>query len=80
MRGICSLTISDIMPNPREVLRSQGIPDGACVQAAVEEILAESLEILRFQAKPVGALAGLSREEFEFVFEGHEPKGSHYSP
>ncbi len=70
MRTIVDFTLKDIDLSRREILRSQGIPDGAEVSGNFERIYAEAIEIFRELAEPRGIMNRIEMSDFEEVFRG----------
>jgi hypothetical protein len=68
--SIFRFDIAEILPEPDDVYRGQGILEAASVQDRIEALLTESLKLFADIAAPIGILSELSIREFESVFEG----------
>ena len=70
MRSIIDFALEDIRLPRNEILRSQGIPDGAEVSRNFERIYREAIKIFKKLAEPRGVMAGIEVFDFEEVFRG----------
>lgn len=70
MRSIIDFTLEDIRLPRNEILRSQGISDGAEVSENFEKIYAEAIEVFQELAEPKGIMARIEVSDFEKVFHG----------
>lgn len=69
MSRIVKLCIQDILPDTREVLAAQGVPEQAPIQESVMTVVLEALDIVREKAVPVGILEELSQSAFARIFD-----------
>ena len=70
MRGRLRLDRSAAMPDPADVLESQGIPADRSVPPRVQALLEEAMALYSGLAAPVGIRAEVCREDFEEIYRG----------
>lgn len=62
--------LSEIMPNFRDVLKSQGSPNGKEVPEKVHQLFIQALELINSIPTPRGMFKPIPIDEFERVFKG----------
>jgi len=70
MREIIEILATDITPSVKQVLRGQGIPSSARVNATTAELALKAASGFVKLASPCGIIAEISRDDFMSVFEG----------
>ena len=70
MNGFVDLPGAGIPPDPRSVLRGQGIPDDANLPDRVRTLVDDARELYRSLAEPRGRYVAVSGEEFRAIYLG----------
>ncbi len=70
MRLIVDFAPEEISFDRVEILRSQGIPDEACISENFERVYEEATELFHDLADPKGIIAGITTRHFEEIFRG----------
>lgn len=65
-----NLPISDLLPQPDQVLHDQGLKKGAQVRELIYNLAEDALGIFSLTARPKGLLSKCSLDEFEGIFFG----------
>jgi len=70
MRKVLNISINDIIPSVKTVLRGQGIPPHVKPDERMIRLTEEAISIFQQKAKPIGLLSEISKDEFTNVFVG----------
>lgn len=70
MNRVLQFGINDVMPEREEVLRQQGIANGAQVNDKIQTLLSNALNLFAATARPKGVMTQLSRGTFETIYIG----------
>lgn len=70
MTGKVTITADRIVPEPKDVLRHQGIPIGATIKDHIGQLVAEAVEVFLRISEPAGIIKEISKDEFVQVYEG----------
>ena len=70
MKSVIDFTTEEIGLSRIEILRSQGVPDGAELSENFERIYKEADELFRELAEPKGIISEIEMSDFEKVFHG----------
>jgi hypothetical protein len=70
MREIVEFELADIKPDRNSILKGQGIPTGADINKRILALADQSLTVFMELCLPIGIMAEVSTDEFEFIYEG----------
>ncbi|HOC44037.1 MAG TPA: vitamin B12 dependent-methionine synthase activation domain-containing protein [Thermoanaerobaculales bacterium] len=79
MREVVRLEPAAVLPAAAGVLRSQGVPPGAALNGAVQELLEAALVAVRDLAEPVAVVEEVAAETFAAIYRG-EGLNAHPTP
>jgi hypothetical protein len=70
MSETVAFAVAEALPLREDVLANQSIPVAPALPPAIEELYAAACNLFAKSAQPAGALAEISRDEFEAVYRG----------
>ena len=70
MRDVVRFAVEQVRPPEQEVLRAQGVKDGASLPTRVRAAFDSACELFRELAAPVGLVEELTPEEFQTIYKG----------
>lgn len=70
MRQVVRFDDAEVAPDRAQVLRSQGIPEGASVPGRIQDLLERAIVLFDRLAEPRGLFEEVTGEEFERVLHG----------
>ncbi|MEE9167676.1 MAG: vitamin B12 dependent-methionine synthase activation domain-containing protein [Candidatus Neomarinimicrobiota bacterium] len=65
-----NFTIDDLLPQPSEVLRAQGVAKGARIQDSVYAVVENALTVFSSTARPACLMAECTVAEFDDIYQG----------
>ncbi|MCD6161022.1 MAG: hypothetical protein J7K40_01235 [candidate division Zixibacteria bacterium] len=70
MRKTLDVKINDVTPSPVDVLKGQGIPEGASVDGRILRLAEDAIAVYKKLSEPAGILMEISKLDFENIYNG----------
>jgi hypothetical protein len=79
MKRVISINVNDIIPQSKDVLDHQGIPEDSVVPDHIISLFEDAVKVFKEKLNPVSILKEVTIKEFEIIFEG-ERKNEDQAP